>query len=60
MPAKINEESVENIDEILVKMSADHPGDIIADILHWCDKYGEDFEDLLERGRDYHKEESNG
>ena len=34
MPAKINEESVDNIDEILVKMSADHPGDIIADILH--------------------------
>ena len=31
MPAKINEESVENIDEILVKMSADHPGDIIAE-----------------------------
>ena len=60
MPAKINEESVENIDEILVKMSADHPGDIIADILHWCDRNGEDFEDLLERGRDYHKEETNG
>jgi hypothetical protein len=60
MAGKINEESVENIDEILVNMSADHPGDIIADILHWCDSNGEDFEDLLERGRDYHKEESNG
>ena len=59
MAGKINEESVENIDEILVKMGADHPGDIIAE-LHWCDQNGEDFEDLLERGRDYHKEESNG
>ena len=48
-----------NVDKILVDMAADHPGDIIADILHWCDHYGEDFEDLLRRGRDYHKDEYN-
>tara|TARA_Y100000287_G_scaffold30963_1_gene22533 strand:- start:542 stop:724 length:183 start_codon:yes stop_codon:yes gene_type:complete len=60
MAGTIKQDAVENIDDILVKMSADHPGDIIADILHWCDAMGEDFEDLLQRGRDYHKEESNG
>ena len=50
-------DSVKNIDEILVKMNADHPGDIIADILHWCDHYSEDFGDLVRRGRDYHSDE---
>jgi hypothetical protein len=52
------QDSVDNIDRILVDMSADHPGDIIADILHWCDANGEDFEDILQRGRDYHEQES--
>lgn len=49
--------SVDNINQILVNMNADHPGDIIADILHWCDAHGEDFEDLLRRGRDYYMDE---
>ena len=49
--------SVKNIDEILVKMNADHPGDIIADILHWCDHYKEDFADLVRKGQDYHSDE---
>ena len=49
--------SVKNIDEILVKMNADHPGDIIADILHWCDHYGEDFGDLLRQGHNYYNDE---
>ena len=51
------EQSVKNIDEILKHMAADHPGDIIADILHWCDARGEDFDDLLRRGTDYYKDE---
>jgi len=51
------QDSVENIDKILTAMNADHPGDIIADILHWCEKYNEDFEDILERGRDYFSDE---
>ena len=51
------QDSINNIDQVLVNMDADHPGDIIADILHWCDHYNEDFEDLLRRGRDYHDEE---
>ena len=50
-------DSVKNIDAILVKMNADHPGDIIADILHWCDHYGEDFADLLRQGQNYHSDE---
>ena len=50
-------DSVKNIDAILVKMAADHPGDIIADILHWCDHYKEDFNDLVRKGQDYHSDE---
>tara|TARA_B100001741_G_C15995046_1_gene343904 strand:- start:75 stop:320 length:246 start_codon:yes stop_codon:yes gene_type:complete len=50
-------ESVDNIDSILNKMNADHPGDIIADILHWCDKNSEDFENLLYLGKNYYLEE---
>ena len=52
-------ESINNIDSILVEMSADHPGDIIADILHWCDHYGEDFVNLVERAQIYHEDEQN-
>ena len=51
------QDSVNNIDKILTEMNADHPGDIIADILHWCDKRNEDFDDLLRRGKDYYIEE---
>ena len=50
-------DSVKNIDAILVKMAADHPGDIIADILHWCDHYKEDFNDLVRQGQNYHSDE---
>jgi len=49
--------SIKNIDEILIKMKADHPGDIIADILHWCDHYKEDFGDLLRRSTDFYHDE---
>lgn len=52
--------SVENINSILNKMNADHPGDIIADIMHWCDRYNEDFNNLLENGQDYYAEEIRG
>ena len=50
-------ESIKSIDEHLVKIGADHPGDIIADILHWCDKNSEDFENLLYIGKNYYLEE---
>jgi len=50
-------QSVDNIDQILIKMSADHPGDILADIMHWCDKYGESFEDLARIARNYYQDE---
>ena len=49
--------SVENIDKILTEMKADHPGDIIADIMHWCDARNEDFDDILRRGTDYYLDE---
>ena len=48
---------MENIDQILVNMGADHPGDIIADILHWCDKYNEDWDNLVYIGTQYYLEE---
>jgi len=50
-------DSVRNIDSILTSMNADHPGDIIADILHWCDAKNEDFNDLIRRGTDYYHDE---
>ena len=53
-------QSVANINSILNKMNADHPGDIIADIMHWCDRYNEDFNNLLENGQDYYAEEIRG
>ena len=49
--------SVDNINQILINMNADHPGDIIADILHWCEAYNEDFADLVRRGKDYYDDE---
>lgn len=50
-------DSVRNIDSILTSMNADHPGDIIADILHWCDAKNEDFNDLIRRGTNYYRDE---
>lgn len=57
VPTKGIKESVDNIDSILNKMNADHPGDIIADIIHWCDANSEDFENLLYIGKNYYLEE---
>ena len=57
VPTKGIKESVDNIDSILSKMNADHPGDIIADIIHWCDANSEDFENLLYIGKNYYLEE---
>ena len=57
VPSKGIKESVDNIDSILNKMNADHPGDIIADIIHWCDANSEDFENLLYIGKNYYLEE---
>lgn len=53
-------QSVANINSILNEMNADHPGDIIADIMHWCDRYNEDFNNLLENGQGYYAEEIRG
>lgn len=53
-------DGVANINRILVQMNADHPGDIIADILHWCDRYGEDWDNLVHIGTQYYLEENNG
>ena len=50
-------ESVDATNLILKDGCMDHPGDIIANILHWCDHHSEDFEDILRRGRDYHRDE---
>ena len=54
------QESVKLIDKWLKEAGADHPGDIIADIMHWCDRYNEDFNNLLENGQDYYAEEIRG
>ena len=51
-------ESVKNIDDILVKMGADAPSDIIADIMHWIDAHpGENLQDLIKQGEGYYKDE---
>ena len=55
---KGRDESVKNIDEILVKMGADAPGDIIADIMHWIDAHpGENLEDLIRQANGYYNDE---
>jgi len=52
------DESVKNIDEILVKMGADAPSDIIADIMHWIDAHpGENLEDLIRQANGYYNDE---
>ena len=53
-------QSVANINTILNEMNADHPGDIIADIMHWCDAHNEDFNNLVETGKDYYFDEAVG
>jgi len=51
-------ESIKNIDEILVKMGADAPSDIIADIMHWIDAHpGENLEDLIRQANGYYNDE---
>jgi hypothetical protein len=60
--ASLNEsgpdESVKNIDEILVKMGAEAPSDIIADIMHWIDAHpGENLEDLIRQANGYYNDE---
>ena len=62
--ASLNEsgpdESVKNIDEILVKMGAEAPSDIIADIMHWIDAHpGENLEDLIRQANGYYNDEKN-
>ncbi len=32
-------------------------GDFLADLLHWCDGRGFDFEDMVTQARDHHAEE---
>ena len=56
--AKGREESVKNIDNILVKMGADAPSDIIADIMHWIDAHpGEDLGSLIKQAEGYYQDE---
>ena len=51
-------ESVKNIDDILIKMGADAPSDIIADIMHWIDAHpGENLQDLIKQGEGYYQDE---
>jgi len=51
-------ESVKNIDNILVKMGADAPSDIIADIMHWIDAHpGEDLGSLIKQAEGYYQDE---
>ena len=51
-------ESVKNIDNILVKMGADAPSDIIADIMHWIDAHpGEDLASLIRQAEGYYQDE---
>jgi len=53
-----SDESVKNIDEILVKMGAEAPSDIIADIMHWIDAHpGENLEDLIRQANGYYNDE---
>ena len=37
--------------------SATKLGDLLADLLHWCDANGVDFDDAVRRARNHHHEE---
>jgi hypothetical protein len=34
--------------------------DLLADLMHWCDRAGFDFDTALERGRDHYEAETMG
>jgi hypothetical protein len=38
----------------------DSLGDLLCDILHWCDRNNFDFEIALDRAQDHYKEETGG
>ena len=46
-----------NIQELISKMGADTPGDIIADIMHWADENDMEFSDLVRQGTMYYNDE---
>ena len=46
-----------NIQELISKMGADTPGDIIADIMHWADENDMEFSDLVKQGTMYYNDE---
>ena len=46
-----------NIQELISKMGADTPGDIIADIMHWADANDMEFSDLVRQGTMYYNDE---
>jgi hypothetical protein len=46
-----------NIQDLISKMGADTPGDIIADIMHWADENDMEFSDLVKQGTMYYNDE---
>jgi hypothetical protein len=50
-----NQPSVDNIERMMAVCPDYHgsPADLIADVIHWCEANGRDFEAELERARLY-------
>ena len=47
--------SVKRLEKIMSGQSDyDNPGDLIADIMHWCDHTGQSFEELLDTAQGYY------
>jgi len=45
--------------EVATGCDRDHAlGDLLADLMHWCDRSGEDFDTALSRGRDHYAAET--
>lgn len=54
---EITHDPVGNINKILKDMVVDSPTDLIADILHWCDRNNQDFDKIVAIGRRYYEDE---
>ena len=54
----IQASAVRRIDEYVESHELENASDVLADVMHWAEATGEDFEDLLRQARAYYEAES--
>ena len=50
--------AVRRIDEYVESHELENASDVLADVMHWAEATGEDFEELLRQARAYYEAES--